>query len=73
MFIFLFLGYNSPSILIDGGSKFKNTRYGASPVAEWLGSPALLQAAQGFVSSDPGHGHGTAHRATLRRRPTCHN
>ena len=27
-------------------------------------------AAQG---SDPGHGHGTAHQATLRRRPTSHN
>ena len=27
-------------------------------------------AAQG---SDPGHGHGTARQATLRRRPTSHN
>ena len=27
-------------------------------------------AAQG---SDPGHGHGTAHQATLRQRPTSHN
>ena len=27
-------------------------------------------AAQG---SDPGHGHGTAHQATLRRHPTSHN
>ena len=27
-------------------------------------------AAQG---SDPGCGHGTAHQATLRRRPTSHN
>ena len=27
-------------------------------------------AAQGL---DPGHGHGTAYQATLRRRPTSHN
>ena len=27
-------------------------------------------AAQGFTSSDPGHGHGTTHQATLRWRPT---
>ena len=30
-------------------------------------------AAQGFASSDPGHGHGTAHQAMLSRRPACHN
>ena len=30
-------------------------------------------AAQGFAGSEPGHGHGTAHQATLRQRPTCHN
>ena len=30
-------------------------------------------AAQGFMGSDPGHGHGTAHQAMLRWRPTCHN
>ena len=29
--------------------------------------------AQGFTSSDPGHGHGTAHQAMLRWRPTWHN
>ena len=46
---------------------------GAGPVAEWLSSRALLQAAQCFVGSNPGHGHGTAHQATLRRPPTCHN
>ena len=34
-------------------------------------SSALV--AQGFTSSDPGHGHSTAHQAMLRRRPTCHN
>ena len=30
-------------------------------------------AAQGFAGSDPGRGHGTAHQAMLRWRPTCHN
>ena len=30
-------------------------------------------AAWGFASSDRGCGHGTAHQATLRRGPTCHN
>ena len=43
------------------------------PVAEWLSSHAPLQAAQCFLGSNPGHGHGTAHQTTLRQRPTCHN
>ena len=30
-------------------------------------------AAQGFAGSDPGRGRGTARRAVLGRRPTCHN
>ena len=30
-------------------------------------------AAQGFTGSNPGCGHGTAHQASLRQRPTCHN
>ncbi len=47
--------------------------FGAGPVAEWLSSRAPLQAAQCFVGSNPGHGHGTARQAILRRRPTCHN
>ena len=46
---------------------------GVGPVAEWLSSSALLQAAQCFVGLNPGRGHGTAHQTTLRRRPTCHN
>ena len=46
---------------------------GADPVAEWLRSRAPLQAAQCFVSSNPGRGHGTARQTTLRQRPTCHN
>ena len=48
--------------------KYKNE--GAGPVAEWLGSRSPLQVAQCFVGSNPGHGHGTAHRTALRRRPT---
>ena len=47
--------------------------HGAGPVAEWLSSRAPLQAAQCFVGSNPGRGHGTAHPTTLRQRPTCHN
>ena len=46
---------------------------GAGAVAERLSSRALPRAAQGFSGSDPGHGHGTAHQATLRWRPTRHN
>ena len=46
---------------------------GAGPVAEWLSSRAPLQAAQCFIGSNPGRGHGTAHRTTLGQRPTCHN
>ena len=45
----------------------------AGPVAKWLSLRALLQAAQRFVGSNPGRRHGTAHQATLRQRPTCHN
>ena len=55
-----------------GGVK-RNPVIGAGPMAEWLGSRAPLQAAQCFVGSGPGCGHGTAHRATLGQRPTCHN
>ena len=44
----------------------------ANPVAEWLSSSSA-SAAQGFASSDPGHGCGTAHQAMWRRHPTCHN
>ena len=52
---------------------FKKVDLGAGPMAKWLSSHALLQAAQCFAGSDPGRGHGTAHQTTLRRRPTCHN
>ena len=59
---------------MKGVPLFKNPRHlGAGPVAEWLSSRAPLQAAQCFVGSDPGRGHGTAHQAMLRQRPTYHN
>ena len=51
----------------------KRNRLAAGPVAKWLGSRAPLQAAQCFVGSNPGRGHGTAHQSMLRQRPTCHN
>ena len=53
--------------------RLKKQESGAGPVAEWLSSRALLQAAQCFVGLNPGRGHGTAHQTTLRQRPTCHN
>ena len=46
---------------------------GAGPVAEWLKFVCSAAAAQGFATSNPGSGHGTARHATLRRHPTCHN
>ena len=46
---------------------------GASPMAEWLSSHTLIGRTRGFAVLDPGCGHGTAHQAMLRRRPTCHN
>ena len=52
---------------------FKTPNMGAGPVAEWLSSRAPLQAAQCFIGSNPGRGHGTARQTTLRQRPTCHN
>ena len=44
---------------------------GTGPMMEWLGLHSA-SAAQGFASSDPGLGHGTAHQAMLRQHPTCH-
>ena len=46
---------------------------GAGPVYEWLGSRTPASAAQSVAGSNPGRWHGTAHPATLRMRPTCHN
>ena len=42
-------------------------------MVEWLGSRAPLQAAQCFVGSSPGRGHGTARQAMLGQHPACHN
>ena len=53
--------------------KKKKKDLGAGPVAKWLGSRTPLQAAQCFVGSNPGRGHGTAHQTTLRRHTICHN
>ena len=61
------------SINIKNLMVFIKRHHRAGPVAEWLSSRAPLQAAQCFVSSNPGRGHGTAHQTTLRQRPTCHN
>ena len=63
-------GYKGCGVMVRN---IKLDQAGAGPVAEWLGSRALLQAAQCFVGSNPGRGHGTAHRTTLGQRPTCHN
>ena len=41
-------------------------------MAEWLSSRAPPQAAQCFISLNPGRGHGTAHQTTLRECPACH-
>ena len=47
---------------------------GASAMAEWLSSCALLtSAAQGLAGLDPGPGHGTTHQAMLRWHPTQHS
>ena len=52
----------------------RKSKDGAGSVAEWLSSCApSASVAQGFTGLDPGHGHGTAHQATLRQCPTCHN
>ena len=54
-------------------SNSQNLKSWAGPVTEWLSLRALLQAAQCFVGLNPGRRHGTAHQATLRQHPTCHN
>ena len=57
---------------LPGDNRYKE-ELGVSHVAEWLSSHTPPSAAQGFTGSDPGHGHGTTHRATLRRHPTTEN
>ena len=65
--------YVSKGCLVFITPLLKNPFPGAGPMAEWLRSHAPLQAARGFVGSNPGRGHGTTHQTTLRQRPTYHN
>ena len=44
----------------------KTKNIGACPMAEWLKFIPSAWAAQGFTSSDHGHGNITAHQAMLR-------
>ena len=53
--------------------QIREDNIGAGSVAEWVKFPHSTSVAQGFASSDPGHRHGSAHQAMLRRRPTQHN
>ena len=62
-----------PLKLIYDWGTLKVVASGAGPVAKQLSSCALLQAAQCFIGSNPGRGHGTTHQTTLRQHPTCHN
>src|SRR3712207_1717504 len=43
------------------------------PCGRVVGFTSSALAAQGFAGSDPGRGHGTAHEAMLRWRPTWHS
>ena len=52
---------------------FKAKSFRARPQGQVVKFVCSTAAAQGFTGSNPGRGHGTAHQATLRRRPTCHN
>ena len=51
----------------------QNKFLGARPRGRVVKLAHSAAAAQGFSGSDPGGGHGTAHQATLRWCPTCHN
>ena len=51
----------------------EEVKIGGWPCGQVVKFAHSTSAAQGFTGSDPGHGHGTAHQATLRRHPTCHN
>ena len=52
-------------VVVYGGLSLKLSIVGAGPMVKFVHSAS---AAQGFTSLDPGHGHGTAHQATLRQR-----
>ena len=46
----------------------KFTTTGAGPMAQWLSSCAPLQAAQCFVGSNPGGGHGTGKNKIFKKK-----
>ena len=55
--------YKALALCLAHGKCSKAVSRGAGSVAKWLSSCASLQAAQFFVGSNPGCGHGTAHQA----------
>ena len=57
---------------VEGGI-FKKRSVGGRPRDQVVKFARSASSAKGFTGSNPGHGHGTAHQATLRRHPTCHN
>ena len=56
-----------------GSTRSKLFSYRGRSCGQVVKFACSASAAQGFASLDPGRGHGTAHQATLRQRPTCHN
>ena len=46
---------------------------GPGPRGQVVEFTRSASSAQGFTRSDPGRGHGTAHRAMLMQCPTCHS
>ena len=59
--------------LNDNPKKLSCKRFRGRPHGQVVKFACSAVAAQGFADSDPGRGHGTAHQATLRWCPTCHN
>ena len=53
--------------------KVLNTNHGGPARGQEVKLTCATSAPQGFTGLDPGHGHGTAHQATFRWHPTCHN
>ena len=50
-----------------------STPTGGRPCGQVVKLAHSATAAQGFSGSDPGHGHGTTHQATLRWHPPYYN
>ena len=58
----------------EGKKNLKHKRSKVGPArGQVIGFTCSASVAQGFASLGPGLGHGTAHQATLRQCPTCHN